>query len=436
MKSISLLFIIAITPCVDAQTPAKPPATDSAEIRKMIADYEDWLMKDEMRFPTDGIQPILRGSTMAFTERSFNNLPGKYRHFKQDFRDYSTAILPLSTSWLLKAIGMESRSTTKRMLLSNTFAIIISSGIVKGTKLAVKEDRPDEHGNESFPSGHSSLAYVGATILHREFGHHSPWISIGGYATATASQILRIKHNRHWAHDTFVGAGIGVVSTNFAYFLTDKILGEEGINRPRLTYKDIMRVYKYNGQPSSITFFSGSEFGNRTIYQDDIHMHETYQGTSKIRVGAGYTVGMEGALFLNQNLAIEATAKLTTSKAKAILTPTNNTEAPSLYGTHLDFYRLNFGFRYSYPITMVNRISTSLHFGTRTMPTMKFDDYATGKPFISLPGETKFDCGACLSYDWITSKKYTFGLSFSYHYTLSDIMPHRYGMSTVWRILL
>jgi hypothetical protein len=436
--SITLLGLYTISVIgASAQKRSDIPAHDSTEIQRMITEYEQWLLKDEMRFSTDGIQPIIRGSVMAFTERDFNRTPAKFKQFNKDFPDYSTSVLPLSASWLLKIIGVESRSTTKRMLLSNSLALIISSGIVKGTKKVISEERPDGKGHESFPSGHSSLAYVGATILHREFGHHSPWISIGGYATATASQILRIKHNRHWAHDTFVGAGIGVVSTNFAYFITDKILGESEINKPRLTYKDIIRVLKYNEQPSSITFTSGTEFGNRTILQDQIDIHSDHTGNAKVRIGVGYTAGIEGSWFLNSNLALKANGKLTTCKAKAILSPSpSQTTLPELYGTHLDFYRFNIGARYSYPFATVNRLSAGLHVGTRIMPDIRFNRYDTNTKFLTVDGEINLDCGISLSYDWITNKKYAFGFTFSYHYTPSDIMPHRYGTSTVWKILL
>lgn len=437
-KFIALLGLCAIsTLTVSSQKRLDIPISDSTEIQRMITDYEEWLLKDEIRFSTDGIQPIIRGSVMVFTERDFNRVPAKFRQFNKDFPDYSTSVLPLSASWLLKIIGVESRSTTKRMLLSNSLALILSSGIVKGTKKVVGEVRPDGQSHESFPSGHSSLAYVGATILHREFGHHSPWISIGGYATATASQILRIKHNRHWAHDTFVGAGIGVVSTNFAYFITDKILGESEINKPQLTYKDIIRVQKYNEHPSSITFISGTEFGSRTINQDQINTHENYTGFTKVRVGVGYTAGIEGSWYMTPNFAFEATTKLTTCKAKAILISSPTQEyLPQLYGTHIDFYRFNIGTRYSHPFAIVNRMSARLHAGVRLMPSINFNRYDTDSRFLSIEGETKFDCGISLSYDWITNKKYAFGLTFSYHYTPSDIMPHRYGMSTAWKILL
>lgn len=443
MKSTSLRHIIPfsiyaiVTFTATAQIKNDLSIHDTVEIKQMIDDYENWLLSDETKFSTDGIQPIIRGTVMAFTEREFNREPAMFKQFSKDFSDYSTSVLPLSTSWLLKIIGVESRSTTKRMLMSNAIALIMSSGIVKATKEVVSERRPDGQGHASFPSGHSSLAYVGATILHREFGHHSPWISIGGYATATASQILRIKHNRHWAHDTFVGAGIGVVSTNFAYFLTDKILGKDEINKPRLTHKDIIRVLKYNEQPSSLTFTSGTEFGNRTIQCNNIDIHEIYGGKAKIRIGAGYTAGLEGAWFLNQNFAIEAIAKLTTCKAKAVLrTSSFQPTPPLLYGTHLDFYRFNIGARYSCPFAIVNRISARIHTGTRIMPDIIFNRYGTNTKFLSVKGNTEFDCGISLSYDCITNKKYAFGFTFSYHYTPSDILPHRYGTSTVWKILL
>ncbi len=396
--------------------------------QKAIEQTELKMLKQEMSFHIDGM-PLLRGLVMKYTEDEFNEHPGVFKKYDMDKQDYGVVLLPLAANWVLKAAGVESRSKTHRMLVANAMAVAISAGITKTMKIAFDERRPDGDGDDAFPSGHSSLAFVGATILHREYGHISPWISVGGYATATASQMLRLKHNRHWAHDTFVGAGIGAMSTNLAYFLTDKIFGEDGINRPRLTQADMMRVLKFAENPSSISFISGTEVGNRTIDLDN---------NSSLYVGAGFMAGVEGSLFLNRYFALEAMGKYVTSHAKAGGRMVDG-NGGVVYGgatANMDFFRFNIGAKFSVPYDMTNRFSCRVLVGTRMLCDADFENVETHTTLLRLPGEVKFDLGCGLSYDCVTTKKYAFGFNFDYHHTFSDIMPNRYGMSTVWKILL
>ena len=78
-------------------------------------------------------------------------------------------------------------------------------------------ERPDGSSNTSMPSGHTAQAFLSATILDMEYRDISPWISVGGYAMATATAFGRMANNRHWISDVFVGAGIGIFSVKVVY---------------------------------------------------------------------------------------------------------------------------------------------------------------------------------------------------------------------------
>ena len=70
---------------------------------------------------------------------------------------------------------------------------------------------------------------MAATMLHKEYGTtRSPWYSIGGYTVATATAVSRMLNNKHWLSDVMVGAGIGILSTEVGYFLTDLIFKDKG----------------------------------------------------------------------------------------------------------------------------------------------------------------------------------------------------------------
>jgi membrane-associated phospholipid phosphatase len=39
---------------------------------------------------------------------------------------------------------------------------------------------------------------------------------------ATATGVLRVMNNRHWLSDVITGAGIGILTTKFSYWLYSK----------------------------------------------------------------------------------------------------------------------------------------------------------------------------------------------------------------------
>ena len=87
--------------------------------------------------------------------------------------------------------------------------------------------RPDGTDNHSFPSGHTAVAFCGATVLHKEYGKISPWISVAGYAVATATALDRVRRNRHHWGDVAAGAAIGYLSAEAGYWIVDKIMGKK-----------------------------------------------------------------------------------------------------------------------------------------------------------------------------------------------------------------
>jgi len=68
----------------------------------------------------------------------------------------------------------------------------------------------------SFPSGHTSHAFAFATAMSHEINR--AWPRAGKvaspllYAGATAAGVARIYHDKHWASDVVLGAGVGVLS--------------------------------------------------------------------------------------------------------------------------------------------------------------------------------------------------------------------------------
>jgi membrane-associated phospholipid phosphatase len=67
---------------------------------------------------------------------------------------------------------------------------------------------------------------MGATLLAHEYGNRSIWIPIAGYTAATATGVMRVLNNRHYLSDVVVGAAVGILTAELAYWATDAIFND------------------------------------------------------------------------------------------------------------------------------------------------------------------------------------------------------------------
>lgn len=149
-------------------------------------------------------------------------------HIKQKIQDFfpdtNTSvddwlkIMPSVQIYAFDAMGFPHRSSvfdqTKNLLVSH----LVTSGVVQLLKVTTGVKRPSG-GVHSFPSGHTSFAFVGATALYLEFRDTRPLLAYSGFAIATATGILRITNNAHWLPDVMAGAAIGMLVTKLVYEL-------------------------------------------------------------------------------------------------------------------------------------------------------------------------------------------------------------------------
>ncbi len=168
----------------------------------------------------------------------------QYKEYHGDGIDDYLRFVPITAVYVLKASGVESASSWKRLLVNSASSILISSGTTYVLKHTVKSRRPDGTDRHSFPSGHTSFAFAGATILHKEYGKLSPWISIAGYGVATATAVDRVLRNRHRWTDVAAGAAIGILGTELGYWLGDKITGENSRYQVGLSADGVAFVYR------------------------------------------------------------------------------------------------------------------------------------------------------------------------------------------------
>ena len=143
---------------------------------------------------------------------------------KSDTFDDALEHLPMLTTLTMKLCGVDSNTKDDLEFCASVLGSYVVAGVVTyGLKHTIHEWRPDNSDNKSFPSGHATMSFAGAHALQKEFGHVSPWIAVGGYAVAAGVSVDRVIRDRHHWYDVCAGAAIGVLSTELAYYISDKL---------------------------------------------------------------------------------------------------------------------------------------------------------------------------------------------------------------------
>lgn len=289
----------------------------------------------------------------------------KFRKLRNDFMpqfhrtlDNYTQLLPAAVMVGMKAAGVESRSSWGRMILSDAFATALMATTVQGLKHSTNVTRPDGSDNHSFPSGHTATAFMTATMLSREYGYKSPWISVGAYSVATATGLMRMANNKHWLSDVMVGAGIGIMTTEFGYWLADLICKNRGLN-----VSDNANAY-YNFDNNRSSFLSLYMGFNLPLSKYDIDENNVFQTST------GTTIGLEGAWFFNPYIGVGARASF--SNLQYIV---NLNDAPD---KTFNYYTAMAGPYFSLPITRRFAIGSKLVCGGVWYPKTTINNIPVG----------------------------------------------------------
>ena len=107
----------------------------------------------------------------------------------------------------------------------SSFSTIVSTHLLKKY---IDKDRPDKTNNNSFPSGHTSAAFSGATFIHKRYGIRK---ALPVYAIASFVGYSRVFAKKHYWEDVLAGAILAGINT---WFLTSPYIKnstEASINR-------------------------------------------------------------------------------------------------------------------------------------------------------------------------------------------------------------
>lgn len=123
---------------------------------------------------------------------------------------------PMAQMYAFDLMGIKHKNSvfdqTKYLVISQAASVLA----VQSLKRITKVERPSGV-RTSFPSGHTTCAFVGATMLYKEFKDTDPLLAYSGFAVAATTGLLRITNDKHWLSDVVAGAGIGILTVNLVY---------------------------------------------------------------------------------------------------------------------------------------------------------------------------------------------------------------------------
>ncbi len=160
-----------------------------------------------------------------------------------DFSQY----VPFGSVYALDAFGIKGKNNFRDKTIILATSYLIMGLAVNSLKQSFKVERPDGSGFNSFPSGHTATAFMGAEFLYQEYKDTSIWYGLSGYLVAAGTGAFRMYNNKHWLTDVIAGAGVGILSTKAAYWLypsINKLLS----SKKNITNKKTVFIPYYDGK--------------------------------------------------------------------------------------------------------------------------------------------------------------------------------------------
>ena len=181
--------------------------------------------------PTTRFKPaqlILPGALIAVGALGLEN--GWFGHIKRDVRDEFQSMshghkinadnylqyLPAAGYLVMGSLGVKAKHTFKERALVTVTSIASYGILAGGMKLCIHERRPQGDETNSFPSGHTTLAFMGAELIRSEY---PLGVGITAYAVACGVGFMRLYNDRHWVNDVIAGAGVGILCARIGYWM-------------------------------------------------------------------------------------------------------------------------------------------------------------------------------------------------------------------------
>jgi membrane-associated phospholipid phosphatase len=190
----------------------------------------------EVTAPAPHSGPLISGKTAAVAGLLFGAALLGDRSFRQEAQEHRSNttnslaklgntlaewqfVVPTLSAGLLVGQITGSRDL-KRVIFHAGAAAILAAGVTTGLKYSIGRTRPSSAGDpdqfrpfsgaNSFPSGHTAVAFAIATSIADETD--DGWSDVLLYSGATLTAMSRINDDRHWTSDVFIGGLIGHLS--------------------------------------------------------------------------------------------------------------------------------------------------------------------------------------------------------------------------------
>ncbi|WP_406664656.1 phosphatase PAP2 family protein [Gallaecimonas sp. GXIMD1310] len=154
-------------------------------------------------------KPLLAGLLLAFT-----SLACQAKTTTESAGDILRFAIPAAAvgTTLLKEQGNEG-------LIQFSKALVASQLATLALKKSINKRRPNGKCCDAFPSGHSSMAFMGAAYLQQRYGWR---YGLPAYLAASYVGYTRVQSKQHDTSDVLAGAAIGVLSS---YYFTTSYKG-------------------------------------------------------------------------------------------------------------------------------------------------------------------------------------------------------------------
>ena len=130
-------------------------------------------------------------------------------HAEDDDLELSGDILMVALPGVAYASTFAMEDPDGRIQFYKSFATnLVASELLKQT---IDKDRPENNGDQAFPSRHASVAFQGAAFVHRRYGWKP---AIPAYSLAAYVGWTRVESDQHDWTDVAAGAALGIATSD------------------------------------------------------------------------------------------------------------------------------------------------------------------------------------------------------------------------------
>lgn len=155
-------------------------------------------------------------------------------------------MLPAAGLTALTGYVFDSPRTADTGLLSLK-ALLIAGATTRSLQLLTQRQRPFKEeghafwngsgikwGRDSFPSGHSTVAWTIAPIIAYQYSDQA-WLPPVVYSLATLTSLSRVYEDKHWSSDVFAGAVVGMLAARLTLISTPRLSVVPCVVKPGIT---------------------------------------------------------------------------------------------------------------------------------------------------------------------------------------------------------